>query len=403
MSLTAKRDLRGGDPVWLANGTPQIPALELDGNMAVDVAVVGGGITGALVADALIDAGLSVAVFDRRGFVTGSTAASTALLQFEIDKPLIHLQTKIGEADAARAYWRSATALSYLRGRIEDLALDAEFSQRPALYLPGNVLDAAGLKREAEARRRIGLRSRFVERGEVKALTGIDAACAIWSSGEGDLNPVAFTTSLWRSCAERGAKLFAPVEIVDLEPHRDAVTVLTDDALEVRAKYAVFATGYEIAKIVPRGGHSITSTWAIATKPQPDAVWRTKCLIWEAADPYLYIRAGADGRVIVGGEDEDFADEEKRDAQIAEKTDRIAGKLALVLPFIDATPEFRWAGCFGDSGTGLPTIGRIPGTSRCFAVMGFGGNGITFGAVAAEMLRRAIMGLKDPDEDLFAF
>lgn len=401
--LTEKRDLRTGTPVWRANGTPEIAAHELKNDLSVDVAIIGGGITGALLADALIEAGQSVAVFDRRGFVSGSTAASTALLQFEVDQPLIHLRSKIGEQNAARAYWRSASAIPYLRGRVEDLALNAEFTDRHALYLPGNVLDADDLKHEAEARRRIGLRSRFIARKEVKSLTGIDAECAIWSSGQGEINPVAFTASLWQSCALRGTKLFAPVEITDVEHHRDSVTLLTDDAVEVHAKHAVFATGYELAKIVPRAGHKITSTWAIATKAQANALWGTRCLIWEAADPYLYIRTSADGRVIVGGEDADFADEESRDALIEEKTMRIAEKLALALPSIDPTPEFRWAGCFGNSNTGLPSIGRIPGYAHCFAVLGFGGNGITFGAIAAQMLQRMILGLKDGDEDLFAF
>lgn len=400
--LTEKRDLRTGGPVWLAGGEPRVEARPLAESIDVDVAIVGGGITGALVADAILETGQTVAAFDRRGFVTGSTPASTALLQFEVDKPLIHLEQKIGREKAARAYWRSAEGVTYLRGRVLDLGLRAAFAERHTLYLPGNVLDRTELKREAEARARIGLRSRFVEAKEIDKLTGLSLPAAIWSAGAGEIDPVKFSSALWRSAVKRGARLFAPTEITDMEHARTNVTLISDNAFEVRAKRVVFATGYEVAKFVGLGDQQITSTWAIATKPQPNALWRTRCLIWEAADPYLYIRTTADGRVVVGGEDEPFADEEARDKAIQTKTNRIAKKVGALLPAIDATPEFRWAGSFGDSDTGLPKIGAIADAPRCFAVLGFGGNGITFGAVAAQLIQRALVGLNDPDTELFA-
>jgi glycine/D-amino acid oxidase-like deaminating enzyme len=402
VGLTKKRDLRSGEPVWLRSGRPHIPAQALSENIAADVAVVGGGITGALVADAVLQAGLSLAVFDRRGFVTGSTAASTALLQFEIDEPLIGLQDKIGERQAARVYWRSAEAVNRLRGRVSDLKLKAAFAERHALYLPGNVLNVAGLRKETAARQRIGLRSEFIGRDDVKRISGISVPGAIWSAGSAEIDPVRLTASLWRSCLKRGARLFAPTEIVDIEHGRTATTLMTDNAFEVKARHVVFATGYEVAKFVDLGKQKITSTWAIATKAQPKALWSTRCLIWEAADPYLYIRSTSDGRVVVGGEDEDICDDETRARLVTAKTNRIAKKLSELMPWINAEPEHRWTGAFGDSEDGLPKIGPIPNAPRCFAVLGFGGNGITFGSIAAQMIQRAIVGVADPDADLFS-
>ena len=90
-AVTKRRDLRTGTPVWLRHGDVRVPSSPLARDIVVDVAVVGAGVSGALVADALLRSGKSVAVFDRRGAVKGSTPASTALLQFDIDQPLIHL------------------------------------------------------------------------------------------------------------------------------------------------------------------------------------------------------------------------------------------------------------------------------------------------------------------------
>jgi glycine/D-amino acid oxidase-like deaminating enzyme len=401
-SATQVRDLRSGDPVWLDPRAHGVRGADLAKGMRVDVAVIGGGVTGALVADAMLQAGKTVAAFDRRGFVRGSTPASTALLQFEIDQPLTLLGRRIGAAKAARGWWRSAAAIAVLRGRIEDLGLACDFVPRDAAYLPGNVLDVAALQKEAEARARIGLRSEFIGRAELRRRTGLRKAGAIWSTGNAEVDPVKLARGLWRSVRARGAALHAPVEIADVSPGKRGVTLTTAEGAEVRAGAVVFATGYELAGMLRPKGYSIISSWAIATRPQARALWPSRCLIWEAADPYLYIRTTADGRALIGGEDADFEDEAKRDALIPAKAKRLAAKAKTLLPELDTEPEFAWAGCFGQSATGLPAIGAVPGWAGCYAVMGFGGNGITFSAIAAQMLQRMVLGLPDPDEDLFA-
>jgi glycine/D-amino acid oxidase-like deaminating enzyme len=370
--------------------------------LAIDVAVVGAGVSGALVADAMLQAGKRVAVLDRRGPVLGSTPASTALVQFELDQPLLHLARKVGRVRAVRAYHRSASAVEALRGRIADLRLRCRFRERQAVYLPGDLLNVTELKREAAARATVGLRSRFIAAPELRALTGIERRGAVLSSGCGELDPAALTAGLLRSAVARGARVYSPTEVVDIEPHRSHVTLGTAEGYAIEAKHVVFATGYELVKLVKPRGHKVMSTWAMATAPQPARLWPSRCLIWEAADPYLYLRTTPDGRVIVGGEDEEFSDDDARDALTAAKVAAIRRKLGKLLPELSTTPEFVWAGCFGSSTTGLPAIGAIPGAERCFAVLGFGGNGITFSAIAAQLLQRAILALPDPDADLFA-
>ena len=178
--------------------------------------------------------------------------------------------------------------------------------------------------------------------------------------------------------------------------------ILTDQAT-IRARHVVFATGYELPKGVPRKGHSIATTWAIATRPQPRALWPGRGFIWEASDPYLYLRVGPAGRVICGGEDETFSDAETRDALTGSKIAAIEAKLAKLLPHVDARADYAWCGNFGGSTTGTPSIGPVPGMKHCYAVLGYGGNGITFSMMAAQILRAHICGDGDADADLFSF
>ncbi len=397
-----KRDLRTGKPVWLRRGNPEVAHALLEKSLAVDVAVVGAGVSGALTVDALLRSGLTVAVLDRRGPVKGSSPASTALLQFEIDKPLTHLIGKIGRNRAVRAYWRSAMAIDALRARISDLELRCSFRERHTAYLPGDVLGVRDLQLEALERSRVGLRSEFIGRVELQERTSIEASGAIWSSGSAELNPAELTAGLWRSAIKRGARVYAPADVVGVDVGRSSVTLSTGAGHQVRARYVVFATGYELMKLIKPVKYSINSTWAMATRPQPQRLWPSRCLIWQASDPYLYLRTTVDGRIIAGGEDEEFSNEKARDALISRKVAVIRRKLGRMFPEVDTEAEFSWTGCFGSSETGLPAIGEIPGSKRCFAILGYGGNGITFSMIAAQLIQRAILGIPDPDADLFA-
>lgn len=401
--IAQKRDLRTGLPLWLANKPPR---LKIDGSSVAahpDVVVVGTGISGALVADALMQAGYSVLALDRREPMSGSTPASTALLQFELDTPLTELSRKIGKSDAARAWWRSAQAVRALQERIATLHIRCGLAERSTIYLPGNILGTSQLKLEAAARQKLGLRSVFINHRELHDLTGMDKPGAILSHGNGEADPVRLVGGLWRHFLAQGGRMAANTEVTEVEQTRSRVRLKTKDGHSITAKYAVFCTGYELIKFARPKGYKVISTWALATRPQPDRIWPSKSLIWEAADPYLYLRTTGEGRVIVGGEDESFSDETLRDKLIPKKIAAIARKAKRMFPNIDFTADYAWTGSFGESPMGLPAIGPIRDLPRCYAVLGFGGNGITFSMLAAQLISRHMQGIKDPDADIFKF
>ena len=91
-------------PFWpIRDGLPgSYPPLDADARC--DVVVLGAGISGALAAWHLTEAGADVIVLDRREVAHGSTAGSTSLLQYEIDEPLHRLARTYGWEQAAHAY-----------------------------------------------------------------------------------------------------------------------------------------------------------------------------------------------------------------------------------------------------------------------------------------------------------
>lgn len=388
----------------MAYRAPAVPASELTRDATTDVLVVGLGISGAMICEALTKGGHKVLGVDRRGPLRGSTAATTALVSFELDMPLSLLSKRIGVDKAERAWRRSRLALANLKARVAEVGISCSMAERPSVYLAGDALDGAGLEEEARRRRAAGLHASYVRRAELNARFAIDHAGGALISAENlVLDPRKLTAGLLLAAAARGARFHAPAEATRFETGKDAIRVGTKNGPVITARAVVLATGYELTGIVPASSHKIISTWAIATRPQPRKPWPENALIWEASDPYLYARTTVDGRVICGGEDEDFSDEEKRDGLIPEKSAAIAAKLQRLFPALDTTAEFAWAGSFGTTATGLPVIGRLPRHRNIFAVLGYGGNGITFSQLASEIVGSALIGQRDRDADLFAF
>jgi glycine/D-amino acid oxidase-like deaminating enzyme len=355
-----------------------------------------------MIAEALSAAGRQVVMVDKRGLAKGSTAASTALVQHEIDTPLTQLARKIGKPAAIRAWRRSRLAVDALAARLCELK-PTEALARSTLFLEGNRLDAKGLLSEQAARQAAGLASVFLDRAAVRSRFGVSGRTALLVHGDFVLNPRTTTIAFLRAATTRKTRIFAPVNVTDIESSRTAVVAVTSNGNRITAKHLVFATGYEVPKSLPPTGHKVISTWAIATAPQPRNLWSGQSMIWEASEPYLYVRTTRDGRIICGGEDEDFSDEAARDRLLSRKAKTLSRKLRRLLPQVNADFQYCWTGSFGQTSTGLPKIGPIPEKPRCWVALGYGGNGITHAQIASDIIVGALTGRPDADADLYDF
>jgi glycine/D-amino acid oxidase-like deaminating enzyme len=201
----------------------------------------------------------------------------------------------------------------------------------------------------------------------------------------------------------RGAFVISPATAEVYETALDGVVVSTREGDVVRAHTLVLANGYEMPEFVPAARHELVTSWAIATAPEQAKHWRDMPLIWEAADPYLYMRSTTHGRLIIGGEDEAFEDPDARERMTPLKIAALLAKAGARCPGLgDIEPEFAWSGVFGETEDSLPMIGRVPGRPKCLVAFGYGGNGITFSALAAQLLAAELEGRPDPDGALYA-
>ena len=144
-------DLKSGYPFWaIKNGLLQTFP-QLDRDETCEIAVIGGGITGALIAHELAEHGHDVTVLERRHVGWGSSAASTALLQYEIDTHMTELAERFGEARAVQTYRACARAVESIDKLAERIG-DVDFARQRSLYFASDEGHVDGLRREWELR-----------------------------------------------------------------------------------------------------------------------------------------------------------------------------------------------------------------------------------------------------------
>jgi glycine/D-amino acid oxidase-like deaminating enzyme len=398
-------DLTSGYPFWPINDGLIQTYPKLDADASCRVAVLGGGITGALVAYHLIEAGIETMGLDKRDVASGSTSASTALLQYEIDTTLADLTDMRGADVATRAYLASRDAIDKLAAIAERLRDHTGFERKKSLYLASKKRHKKVLRREWEMRRAIGIEVDWLDESDVTQTFVFRRPAALLSHDAAQVDAYAFTHALLRDASRRGLRVFDRTDVTRITPADDGVTLTTADGRVVRADRVVFATGYETHSFLKRQVARLISTYAVASEPlaSMNGWGEDRCLIWEHSRPYLYLRTTADNRIILGGEDEDFRDPIRRDRLIGKKAERLTERFRELFPDIAMEVAFAWAGTFGETEDGLAYVGEQEDWPSCYFALGYGGNGITFSLQAAEIIRDALLGGVNENADLFRF
>jgi glycine/D-amino acid oxidase-like deaminating enzyme len=397
-------DLTSPHAFWLLrNGVGEVPP-PLPGDRCCDVAVIGAGITGALVSDALTAEGLSVIAIDGRHPGHGSTSASTALLQYELDAPLTGLIGKLGPERAVNAYRACLEGVRAIGRTSRELQSDVGFRRRPSLYYASRARDVGAMKKECAARRDAGLPCDVLDKKAIRKIVDFEAPLALWSTAGGEVDPWRLTQTLLTRCARRDFAVYGRTSATRIVPGKRSVEVVTNRG-RVTARNVIVAAGYEAERFLPKRVAKLHSTFALVTEPvKRFDGWRDRCLIWESARPYFYARTTPDDRIMVGGGDVPFRDPRHRDALIPSRCATLLAKVRRLFPRIEVEPAYAWTGTFGETTDSLPYIGPHPkGDARVFYALGYGANGMPFSAIAAEIVTAAVLGKRHRYGNTFAF
>ncbi len=397
-------NLTTGYPYWLINSGLVATYPKLEKSVKTDIVIIGGGISGALAAYYLTNAGYGCILVDARSIGLGSTCASTSLLQYELDKPLSVLSKQIGFQSASRAYGMCSDAINKIESISEKIAFYL-FERQTSLYYAAFKKDKALLKTEFDYRKKAGFQVQLLDENEIQQRFGFTAPSAILSAQGASTDAYMFTHALLQYSLKKDLEVFDRTVVKKIEYKKHGVVIKLGNGFSIDAYKIVNASGYEITEFIDKKIVTLNSTYAIASENIQShvPVWTDRALLWNTADPYLYMRLTTDNRVIAGGRDEVFNGPERRDRLIKKKTALLKKDFSTLFPDIELIPEFSWTGTFGVTKDALPYIGTYNKTPHTYYALGFGGNGITFSLIAAEIICDMISGKTNKDASLYSF
>jgi glycine/D-amino acid oxidase-like deaminating enzyme len=397
--------VRSKEPYWLLkNGIIKAyPSLRKD--IECDILIVGGGITGALVAYQLSSEGYRTAIIDKRDIATGSTSATTSMIQYELDSPLYSLIETMGKEIAADIYKGAANAIGKLENIVAKLPGDCGFGTKRSLHFASSPRDVASLMKEYECRRVVGLAVQWLGKEEIYLQYGLKSEGGILSETAASMDAYQMTHTLLQFSVDHfGLQVYdhTRLESVKYSENKNIATV--DTTAVVECNIIIYATGYESHELIRRGIGKLISTYACVSEPYdklPELFSGT--VFWNTEDPYFYFRTTMDNRILIGGEDEYFKNPEKRDLLIEKKELALVAKFQQQMPDIPFVADFSWAGTFGATKDTLPYIGAHPDFRNSYFMLGFGGNGITFSIMGMEILSDVVAGRPNRFLEYFKF
>ncbi len=391
-------------PYWLMKNGIINSYTSLKENIAVDVAVIGAGISGALAAYYLLDTDLKIAIVDRRHAGCGSTAASTAFLQYELDVPLRLLRNYIGEAKAVQCYKLCGEAIHEIESICRSLRPDFDFHTRPSMQFASYKKHKEPLYEEFGLRQKHGFEVQWREEKQLLQQFGIKAPAGMLSAVGGEIDAYMLTHALLDKVTRKGHSIYNNTGIVNISYTRNRVHLLTDTGMQITAKKLIIACGYESQKYIPKKIADIHTTYAIVSEPLTDKVfWYKNSLVWETANPYIYFRKVGGDKILVGGQDDAYHHPATRESVIKKKAGMLERAFCKRVQNMPIKADYSWSGAFAVTKDGMPYIGSIPERPNTFFALGYGGNGITFSVIAAQIIRDLLSGRKNENARLFHF
>jgi glycine/D-amino acid oxidase-like deaminating enzyme/nitrite reductase/ring-hydroxylating ferredoxin subunit len=382
------------ESLWASYSFPDCTALAED--LAVDVVVAGGGITGITTAYLLQREGMRVALLDRDEFVHGDTVRTSAHLTYVTDHRLHQLVKQWG-ANGARSFWEAGrVAIDQIEELAGETGADAGFRRVDGyLHLPCDPVTSERdlLKRDYDLAVELGFDASWSDAVPVMDTPGVRFA------RQAQINPRAYLAGLLQAFLAQGGLAFehSAVDRVCDEP-----LSVSSNGRTIKCDYLVIATHNPlmgqrgpIAAALFQTKLALYTSYVVGANVEREESL-APALFWDTNDPYNYLRLHEqDERLyaIYGGGDVKTGHE----SNIADKYSQLARKLGQLLP--RSQVERRWLGQVIEPADGLPYIGM--NTPRQFIATGFSGNGLTLGTVAALLARDELLGKTNPWKDLF--
>ena len=383
-------------PFWIATG-PIKRFPRVNKSVTVDVVVVGGGVTGITTAYLLKKAGLTVALVERERVASIDTGHTTAHLTYITDVALQNLARNFGNDHAQAAWDAGAAAIEEIERIVREEEIECEFSRVPAyVHVRAGgppAKEVRWLKKEADIAKKLGFDAAYQNSIPHFNLPGVHFA------DQAKFHPRKYLKSVVETIPGNGSHVFENSAATEFDAKTRRVKVNGKwtgfDRVVMATNNPLIGLDRLIDATLFQTKLSLYTSYALGARLPSNIL--PEALFWDTRDPYDYLRVDRHTRfdyVVYGGEDHKTG--QKRETKKAYA--RLLARLKTIIP--KARVDHRWSGQIISTSDGLPYIGE--NAERQFVATGYCGNGITFGTVAAVMVRDWATGRNNPWTDLFA-
>jgi gamma-glutamylputrescine oxidase len=363
---------------WLDEPTEEVAEVRHLG--PVDVAVVGGGVTGCACALTLAEAGVRVRLHEARAIASGASGRNGGFALRGGAMPYDLARETFG-SDRAMAFWRlTERALD----RMEELAGDA-FRRVGSLRLAADAQERDELRADHDALLADGFAVDWVD--ELPERLADRYLGAIHHPSDGALYPARWVRRLAARAAAAGAEVREHTRVGALD--------------ELEADHVVIASdGYPSGLLAELDGVvQPTRGQVVTTEPLPEVLYDRPHYARQGLD---YWQQLPDGRLVAGGRRDaalevEFTAEEATTEAVQTALESLVRDLVGRLPAI----THRWSGIFGTTPDRLPLVGAVPGHPGVWVARGYSGHGNVLGLASGELVAKAILGRREPELELF--
>ena len=391
-----------GDPIFTKINKVKKQYEYLTEDIETDVAIVGGGVTGAILGYYFSKANIHAVILEKERIAHGSTSITTSLLQYELDSNARELEEYTTLDNVITSYKLGLKALDEIEEFIKEYGNKCKYEKKDTLLYTSKECEVKEMKEEYEIRKNAGIDVKYIS--EENNPFSLDLKAGVYGVNAGaQLDPYEYTHQLLDVSCNMGLKVYENTEVMEIAYGKDEVEIITSFGYKVKAKKVIIATGYNTQRFTKRNFGVKTVTYNIATKPVKSFDgWFNKILIRDNCDPYNYFRTTDDNRIIAGGEDVDFYTNIENEKLAKEKYSILLNRIKNMFPNIkDIEVDYEYCGGFISSQDNLGYIGEDPNHKNLWFCLGYGANGILFAILGGMMLSKLYKNEIDENIKLF--
>jgi len=357
----------------------------------LDVAIIGGGITGLATALNLQMNGKKCILIESHSIGFGTTGGTTAHLNTAFETPYYKIENSFGEDKAKLLYKAAEEAVGLIENYIREFNIECDFEYKDACLFSKNRKQSEELDRIIGSSQKAGLGISYIGNNFIDV--PFEKAAIIKKQAQ--FHPAKYIYGLAKAFEAKGGLL---IQDCMMESFEDSPIVSLKTSLgKFQARQVVFAThippGINLLHFRCAPYRSYVLAVKLRNNNYPEG------LVYDMDDPYHYYRTQfTDGEryLIFGGEDHKTGHDENVSRRF-ESLEKNLGEY-----FDIGKVAFKWSSQYYEPADGLAYIGHFPGHARnIFAATGFGGNGMTYSHIAARTIGDIILSGQSSYQDLF--